>query len=76
MNKIIPVAVIVVMTSACSKVNRSYYCQCTITHTVGSGIYTGVSTVRAKAEADCADKKMEVEADGQTANCEVLENVD
>lgn len=60
---------------ACNKA-AVYHCQCTITTAVGSGTYIGANSVRAKAEADCNDKKAEVEAEGQTANCAVVENMD
>ncbi len=61
--------------AACTKTGV-YHCQCTITTTVGSGTYVGANNVRAKAEADCSDKIAEVEAQGQTANCAVVENMD
>lgn len=61
--------------TACNKA-PVYHCQCTITTAVGSGTYIGSSSVRAKAEADCSDKIAEVQADGQTASCDVKENVD
>lgn len=60
----------------CSKSGNTYYCQCTITTKAGSGTYIGSNSVMAKAEADCNDKKAEVEAEGQTANCAVVENMD
>ena len=61
---------------ACSKSGKSYYCQCTIETAVGSGTYVGANSARARAEADCSDKMVEVRADGQTANCDVVESVD
>lgn len=61
--------------TACNKASV-YHCQCTITTAVGSGTYIGSNSVRAKAEADCSDKMAEVQADGQTANCAVVENMD
>lgn len=61
--------------AACTKTGV-YYCQCTITNTVGSGTYVGANSVRARAEADCSDKIAEVTAGGQTANCDVVENKD
>ena len=60
----------------CSKSGKTYYCQCTITTAVGSGTYIGAKSASAKAEGDCNDKKAEVEAEGQTANCAVIESVD
>lgn len=61
--------------AACTK-TRVCHCQCTITTAVGSGTYIGADNVRAKAQADCSDKMAEVVADGQTANCDVVENID
>ncbi len=63
-------------TVACSKSGKTYYCQCAITTAVGSGTYVGSNSARARAEADCSDKMVEVMADGQTANCDVVEMVD
>ncbi len=60
---------------ACNKASV-YHCQCTITTAVGSGTYTGANSVRAKAEADCSDKLAEVQAQGQTANCDVVKSID
>lgn len=61
--------------TACNKASV-YYCKCTIATVVGSGTYIGANNVKAKAEADCSDKIAQVTADGQTANCDVVEVVD
>lgn len=75
MKKLILFSLLVVAISACGKIGSGYYCQCTITHAAGSGIYTGNSSVRSQAEADCQDKITEVQANGQNANCAVVEDV-
>lgn len=75
MKKTMLFAILVIATCSCGKLGRGYYCQCTITYAAGSGINTGNSIVKAKAEADCQDKIAEVEADGHSANCAVMEDV-
>lgn len=75
MKKLILFAVLLMAVSACGKIGGGYYCQCTITHAAGSGIYTGNSSVRAKAEDDCQDKIAEVQSNNQYADCAVVENI-
>lgn len=76
MKNIVLLLLTMVFAIACSKSGKTYYCQCTITTAVGSGTYVGANSARARAEADCSDKMVEVMADGQTANCDVVESVD
>jgi|GEM_PF-2205948 len=75
MKKLVLFFLLLVTISACSKMGGGYYCQCTITHATGSGIYTGNSSVRSQAEADCQNKIAEVQANGQNANCAVMEDM-
>lgn len=76
MKNIVLLLLTMVFAIACSKSGKTYYCQCTVTNTVGSGTYVGPNGVRARAEADCSDKIAEMTAGGQSANCDVVESVD
>jgi hypothetical protein len=76
MKNIVLLLLTMVFAVACSKSGITYYCQCTITNTVGSGTYVGPNGLTARAEADCSDKMVEVTAGGQSANCDVVESVD
>lgn len=73
MKKALVFTSLIFVLSSCVKPGASYYCECSIIYSTGSGTYRGANKTKGNAEVDCKDKVFDEEKKGNTVNCEVKE---